>query len=442
MLLLRLIVPCLLSAVYCELTDDPKIITLFWHAVLRDPEIKNLSPECSSILSNVAQDPLSAYSFIDSSAGLPKGLLHGTVSSFGDYDLCVSSTNSKYCLLKYGFNQSRNSDFNQRIRDNLNVFGGLQLEIGVCIPTACSEQDVRNLLDHKKGDTFVLDSSNIECNDKSWNISTVQMLGIVFVLSMMMVVVYYTIFTREQMDLIKIFSLKENAKNLIQTSMNSKREDSIDIFRFWLMILTVAMHSSIGITEYHAIKMGARIKTDVMEGMMSNFWFQPLINIQNVMAGFYILSGLSVVYSTTNSFKNSVSFSIIIELILKRWVRYASITIAAIAVNMIWPLMGSGPMFNDLASHTINNCRDQWWRNLLMINNSDDPRKTCLQQTWFLTTNFQLYILALVSLAIMSSSRKTGTMISLLLIATGMMWPSGKHYKYGFLPTVLAHRTE
>lgn len=80
--------------------------------------------------------------FMDASASLPSGLLDGTFSSFGDYDQCLQISGSqkelegKYCIVKLDFKASDD------LGKHLTFF---PLNVGTCVPQACTPQDVRFL---------------------------------------------------------------------------------------------------------------------------------------------------------------------------------------------------------------------------------------------------------------------------------------------------------
>lgn len=174
---------------------------------------------------------------------------------------------------------------------------------------------------------------------------------------------------------------------------------------------------------------------------MSQFILQPFIDIQNIMSGFFALAGLSLTLSS-GLIKRSPYVSTATQLVIKRWLRYVLSTIVAISINMMWITFASGPLFSELSSYTLTNCHNSWWRTLLMINNFDDTRRTCLAQTWFLSVNFQLYILALISFLLIMRSKKLGMAFCSLFILMGMFIPTIKHFRYGYLPTIIGDKFE
>lgn len=52
-----------------------------------------------------------------------------------------------------------------------------------------------------------------------------------------------------------------------------------------------------------------------------------------------------------------------------RWFRITPVIIAILLIGFVYPRFGSGPFFQDLASHMQTNCRTNFWKNLLYIAN-------------------------------------------------------------------------
>lgn len=56
--------------------------------------------------------------------------------------------------------------------------------------------------------------------------------------------------------------------------------------------------------------------------------------------------------------------------------------------------MGSGPIWPRVESVLVNNCKENWWAVLLHIQNFISPSKLCMLQTWYISTDFQMYLLS------------------------------------------------
>uniref|UniRef100_A0A2M4BGF2 Putative nose resistant to fluoxetine protein 6 n=1 Tax=Anopheles marajoara TaxID=58244 RepID=A0A2M4BGF2_9DIPT len=64
-------------------------------------------------------------------------------------------------------------------------------------------------------------------------------------------------------------------------------------------------------------------------------------------------------------------------------------------------------------------CRQNWWSNLLFLNNLAWPEDLCLMHTWYLATDFQLFILALiVLLAVHRWPKSSGTVFTVATLVS------------------------
>lgn len=96
---------------------------------------------------------------LDASAKTSAGFLHGTVSSFGDYDQCLninrgkdsSSVTGQYCTIKLAvdFNLTRSeklSAIQSSILNHVPTFGYYYKQIALCLPSTCSPDDIDSIV--------------------------------------------------------------------------------------------------------------------------------------------------------------------------------------------------------------------------------------------------------------------------------------------------------
>lgn len=107
---------------------------------------------------------------------------------------------------------------------------------------------------------------------------------------------------------------------------------------------------------------------------------------------------------------------------------------------MLWPKFGSGPMYTELTSYIYKSCESTWWMTILGMNNiGNDPSNTCLVHTWYLSAEFQLFILAIVALILMQAYPFWGKVYCLCMTLIGMILPAVKAYN-GHIPAATIHR--
>lgn len=113
------------------------------------------------------------------------------------------------------------------------------------------------------------------------------------------------------------------------------------------------------------------------------------------------------------------------KLTLVRWLRYGPAIVALLAIDFAWPLCGSGPMFSELAARLHANCAAHWPKAVLMANNDyDDWTRMCLTHTWYVSAEFQLFVVALAAILLLKTHERLGLSVCGVLIAVGMIVPA------------------
>lgn len=129
-----------------------------------------------------------------------------------------------------------------------------------------------------------------------------------------------------------------------------------------------------------------------------------------------------------------------LRLLLSRWLRFGPPLLTLLAIEMIWPKFGSGPMYTELTSYIYKSCEATWWMTVLGINNiGNDPSNTCLVHTWYLSAEFQLFIVAIVALILWQAYPSLGKLYCLSMTLIGMVVPAVKAYN-GHIPAATIHR--
>lgn len=133
---------------------------------------------------------------------------------------------------------------------------------------------------------------------------------------------------------------------------------------------------------------------------------------------FFMLSGFLAILSCHSAFKNPKHRTVgsVLKMYVLRYIRLLPIYVVSLLMVMyIMPLLYDGPIYTRITSLQVN-CASYWYQNLLYINNFADMYKMCLSWTWYLTNDFQFFLLApLFSLAYYWN--KSYAYLSLLAIA-------------------------
>nr|CAI5840834.1 unnamed protein product [Callosobruchus analis] len=146
---------------------------------------------------------------------------------------------------------------------------------------------------------------------------------------------------------------------------------------------------------------------------------------------FLCLAGLLVVYNFLQSTHSGKKFNIPLFYI-HRYLRLTPALGALILVSVyLLDYMGSGPRW--VLTHELfqKQCRKYWWSSLLYLQNyANIPPNVCLDHTWYLSVDTQLYFLSPIFLILLWKYPKAG--IALLVSATlgSMVFVGYVTYKY------------
>lgn len=95
-------------------------------------------------------------------------------------------------------------------------------------------------------------------------------------------------------------------------------------------------------------------------------------------------------------------------------------------MDTLWPLFGSGPLYRIVGDQLVDTCGDNWWKNVLMINNCFHILDNCANHTFWTAIDFQLFLVGLIALYLLIKSRRIGILFCIAcaifdLLMTGHM---------------------
>ncbi|XP_026826874.1 nose resistant to fluoxetine protein 6 [Ooceraea biroi] len=436
-------------------------------------------------------ETLWAMQMFDSSSKYPDGILYGNTRHLGNFDECYNlqvdvrenSGNDKitgrYCLIDLQYQRknasvSRNivrkpfiSDFDPKgtfwdaIEERGNPYRIRRyfLQLALCVPSACSAEDVETVL--KSSIETINKNNNIEIQitvDKNFCQAAVDapnsvagaIIYCILMLSLLIFIIVATWFDNELKSnessisgfrkTILCFSAWRNWKNIFQPNYFHPGMDSTHLLRFILNVLVINVHFTI------------------------QYLFNPTNNffdlekfILKPIAIFYakgfvmtdIFLGISAVLVTYQLLKNldrqkRLNF---FTNILSRYFRLTPSYMTVIFFHAwVLPLLGSGPFWKYEIEQESTRCATNWWTNLLYINNYVKSTEICMFQSWYLSVNFQFFILnQFIIYAFWRMSRKIGYFFLGTLTFASCLIPFIAAYFYGAVPVLMilqAHKLE
>ena len=161
----------------CSFSFSSKVDTLFstgltrtiWSGIDTKVLKRELSSNCSislqQVLNGLYHGSKWSYSLIDAGGKFPSGVLDGTFTSIGDYDQCLDLESNdendnpnydevddsnlfhgKHCMMKFTFNNLKNSEISVLLKNMLPLLGNYTLNLGTCFPSACSNTDIEIII--------------------------------------------------------------------------------------------------------------------------------------------------------------------------------------------------------------------------------------------------------------------------------------------------------
>ncbi|XP_021712120.1 nose resistant to fluoxetine protein 6-like [Aedes aegypti] len=333
---------------------------------------------------------------------------------YDDFDDCRRRNPSfRYNVVKAHIVQNTSSVMWQRITQHSNDPRHYQrnaLEIGICLDRCKWATNVEMSIEQQAGicaadrvwTNYQLKSIpetlvSISADDYDRPVGTLEMIFCLTVLSIVLLIVTCTIIDFQgiytESLVVKAFSLSGNLKKL--GSLNSRsRQDLLflDGIRVLTMLTIVLCHASIPM-----IRMPLK-NPEKMEQQFSMFWF-PIAMAGNtyLVQIFFVIGGVVLAVNFMDHIKTHPQFKMwyLMDRILNRLVRILPVYSFVILFQVSWyNRLKNGPIAERYQDH----CMENWWTNLLFVNNYIEANKPCLQFTWYLGADFQLFLVGTIIL--------------------------------------------
>lgn len=154
-----------------------------------------------------------------------------------------------------------------------------------------------------------------------------------------------------------------------------------------------------------------------------------------VVQTFFGISGWLVAFHFFESSENKkeVKCGYLILAFINRYIRLLPALLVVYAFNATWLVhMGRGPFWDRTVGGEYRNCRNNGWSNILFINNYYNSEYMCLQQTWYMAVDTQVFIVAIVITWMMKNYEKYAMKIVCAAIFVATCIPMAVNYYYDF----------
>lgn len=226
--------------------------------------------------------------------------------------------------------------------------------------------------------------------------------------------------------------------NYKMITLSNSSQNDLKFIEFIRMILMfgvvenhVSMHSII-FPNFNPIYIDQTFSTSKIVGYMSG---NPAVQTFFVISGF--LTSFNFI-KQRDKVKNQNIFKRIFKSIFNRFLRLTPILIFMILIHSsMTSRWCNGPFCDHVFATERNNCRKHWWRNLLFINNYFDVNEICVLQSWYLSADFWLHILAMICLELTSHNLKLMKIFISCILATSFISYSYSIYSNNLEPISL-----
>ncbi|XP_055620840.1 O-acyltransferase like protein-like isoform X2 [Toxorhynchites rutilus septentrionalis] len=228
------------------------------------------------------------------------------------------------------------------------------------------------------------------------------------------------------------FSLSRNLDKFGALNHRSRQDLMfLDGIRAITMMVILLCHASIPMIRF-PLK-----NPESIEQQFDNFWF-PIAMSGNTytVQMFFILGGVMVAISVLDHMKNhpELKLAFLWERIMNRLIRLLPVYAFVILFQASWyQRLQDGPIAYRYKDH----CRENWWTNLLFVNNYIRANEPCTQFTWYLGADFQLFLLGTVIMMLIWRFPSFTRHIMVVMVAFALIVPAAVIYVYKLDATVM-----
>ncbi|KAH8312733.1 hypothetical protein KR044_012560, partial [Drosophila immigrans] len=360
-----------------------------------------------------------AITVIDSWGSIPSGMLYGNLIDMGNYDECIK--------------------LNQAISDNHNIKGKycfakialrVNIKIAVCFPSTCSaalmdtfmQQIANKLLNVNITKNIVSEETCKTADREPFDGVTILIIVILSVLAAAMILAtlcdYFLCQNQSKLPtVVKAFSARANSRalfHLVEPKSNPNVIDCVHGMRCMSLIWVIFGHQyliSLGSPKTNYVSLSSWART-----FFANFIMHGFFSVDT----FFFLSGLLLVMIALRSLEKTKGKMNIPMMYLHRYLRLTPVFAVAIPMYMkLLPLMSEGPVTDSVNFGDFDDCKRTWYLSLLYVQNYA-THNMCLDHSWYLAVDMQLYILSpifLIALYKWGKKAAAGIFVFMLLLS-------------------------
>ncbi|XP_046386956.1 nose resistant to fluoxetine protein 6-like [Ischnura elegans] len=482
-----------------EYAVDPKDPGPLWNVyqlTMETMAVMGSSKTCrnqtADYLSSLANFTTWAVQMFDAGAKLPGGIISGNYYRLGDFDECVwvrgrdrkgATVAGQYCLASVqltedgahkakrlsehheGFRSPFAVDFDPMVsawevveyKGDKSKHRRDRLKWGFCLPSSCSSTDLETALNHvlqrARPALGILASATVDeslCTvEEPVTLSGYDYMFCFLAAFLLLLNITSTIWdikqqhANEMIDdgkyasncglLLKIFtcfSLRKIFVNLPQKKGNAGGLNMLFGLRVISMAYIILGHCVLNVIQ------GPIMNAEMIERGNRNPSALWLLHGDLVVDTFFTSGAFLLAYFLLLELdKRPVSA---LKLIFFRYVRLTpTVLFIVLFYASLLNKMGSGPFWNSTMNRERDNCQENWWTNVLYVNNYVNPDKMCVLQSWYLPCDTHFFILAIPLLQLLHSRPRIGFFLMMTATVVSVAIPAIITYVYRLDATVI-----
>ncbi|GBO13644.1 Nose resistant to fluoxetine protein 6 [Araneus ventricosus] len=182
------------------------------------------------------------------------------------------------------------------------------------------------------------------------------------------------------------FCVFTNGEKILNVASSEGQLPSLHGIRFLSMSWVILCHS------YAFLGMIARNMAETIQ-FVDHWFLQIILNGFYSVDSFFLLSGFLVAYLFFQQCAKSNGKIPWVYFYVHRYIRLTPVyAIVILFYTFINPYLADGPSWPD--TDYDKNCHENWWWNLLYINNFQAIAGQCLGWSWYLANDMQFYVIS------------------------------------------------
>jgi peptidoglycan/LPS O-acetylase OafA/YrhL len=321
---------------------------------------------------------------------------------------------------------------------------------GICVPDSCSHSDVRELLNsaYVRNLTYPLSARVIasESRNDPFTMTVRQVIASLIIMASLSLgslsaALNYLCPHSHISKVLKPFDVYEN---LVKLFSPVRHPDSMAVisntYRSGYLLCGSLVHNFIAInlsTLFQRLEASSSLWQEWEP--ISTYTVYPVANaLPSLFTTHMVATGCFVVVSWIPLMvKERISF---LRFVVERIVRTLPVVAVYLLFTQTLPMIRfGGPLMKHVQQSYADVCWKNGWKELLFINNYADVRETCLPVAWFISAEFQLYLMSFIILLLISKYPQHSVKIVTAVIVFGIL-VTGMKFKRDRLSVTLDAR--